>query len=94
MDNMGREELAANYFRITQTEGKLIREQLQEEDRAIEAHHDVGSEVRKAIEAINAPMPEDLPRAASIRKMVEERRRASRKRLKKDQGESGQEKLF
>lgn len=50
------------------------------QNKSIATHLYVGSEVRKAIEAINAPMPEDLPPAPSIRKMVEERRRAARKR--------------
>jgi len=80
LDNMGREELAANYFRITQTEGKLIRGNIQGEDEAVHTHYGVGREVRKTIEALNAPLPEDLPPAASIRKMVEERRRAAKKR--------------
>jgi hypothetical protein len=39
--------------------------------------------VRKAIEAIHRPFPEDLPSAPSIRKMVEERRRrTAKKKLK------------
>lgn len=80
LDNMGREELAANYFRITQTEGKLIRGNVQGEDEAVHTHFGVGREVRKTIEALNAPLPEDLPPAASIRKMIEERRRAAKKR--------------
>lgn len=83
LDYMDREELSANSFRITQTEGKLVRDQISGEDLAIQTHHDVGREVRKAIEAIHAPMPEDLPRAASIRAMVEAERRKTRKRLKK-----------
>jgi len=39
------------------------------------------TQVRKAIEAMQAPMPEDLPAASSIRKMVEERRRKKKKGL-------------
>ncbi len=43
-------------------------------------------------------MPEDLPSAPSIRKMVEERRRASKKRKLKaadqEQGEHKQDPLF
>ena len=81
LDNMGREELAANYFRITQTEGKLTREQVEGEDKAVQTHYGVGREVRKTIEALKAPLPEDLPPAPSIRKMVEERRRAAKKRV-------------
>jgi DNA-damage-inducible protein D len=77
---MGREELAANYFRITQTESKLSREQVEGEDEAISTHFGVGREIRKTIETLKGPLPEDLPPAPSIRKMVEERRRAAKKR--------------
>jgi DNA-damage-inducible protein D len=98
LDNMGREELAANYFRITQTEGKLVRDNVQGEDNAIQTHHNVGREVRKTIEALKAPLPEDLPSAPSIRKMVEERRRvAKRRKLKaaeQTQADEAQDTLF
>lgn len=80
LDNMGREELAANYFRITQTESKLAREEIQGEDKAIHTHYGVGHEIRKTIEALHAPLPEDLPPAPSIRKMVEDRQKAAKKR--------------
>lgn len=83
LDNMGRAELAANYFRITQTEDKLVRDQVIGEDNAIHTHYGVGREIRKTIETLKAPLPEDLPPAPSIRKMVEEhRRKADRRRLR------------
>ncbi len=96
LDHMGREELAANYFRITQTESKLEREQVQGEDKAVQTHFGVGHEIRKTIEALKAPLPEDLPPASSIRKMVEERRRAAKRRKLKAAGQekSGQDTLF
>ncbi len=53
----------------------------------------VGDQVRKTIEAIQGPMPEDLPSAPSIRALVEERRRQG-KRLEKKQLPDEQEKLF
>ena len=82
LDVMGSEGLAANLFRITQTDAKLKRDQVTEEDTAILTHHDVGQEVRRAIENIHQRKPEDLPRAASIRKLVEEKRRQTRRKLK------------
>jgi DNA-damage-inducible protein D len=82
LDVMGPEGLAANLFRITATDAKLKRDQVADEDTAILAHHDVGVEVRHAIENIHQKTPEDLPRAASIRKLVEEKRRRTRKKLK------------
>lgn len=79
LDRIGRRELSAIDFKNTQTEGRLVDEQITGEDDAIHTHYFVGDQVRKAIEAIKGPMPEDLPPAPSIRKMVEERRRKQRK---------------
>ncbi len=75
LDNIGAEELSAIDFKNTQTTGKLSREGIKGEDEAIHTHYFVGDQVRKAIEAIQGPMPEDLPSAPSIRALVEERRR-------------------
>lgn len=82
LDITGPEALAANLFRITQTNAKLKRDEVRDEDTAIVTHHDVGQEVRRAIENIHQKKPEDLPRAASIRKLVEEKRRKARKKIK------------
>jgi hypothetical protein len=44
---------------------------------------------------MHAPMPEDLPSAAAIRKMVEEQRRTAKKRqIKAKEQDQGQGKLF
>lgn len=88
LDYMGREELAANLFRITQTEGRLRREQIVGEDAAIQAHYSVGREVRDTLKRLGATMPEDLPTAESIRGELERQRRARQKiqrQLQKDQ---------
>ena len=76
---MGREELAANLFRITQTEGRLRREQIGGSDAAIQAHYRVGREVRDTLKRLGATMPEDLPTAESIRGELERQRRARQK---------------
>ena len=91
---MGSKALAANLFRITQTDAKLKREKVSDEDTAILTHHDVGQEVRRAIENISQQKPEDLPRAASIRKLVEEKRRQTRKKLKNSPPPDKQKTLF
>jgi DNA-damage-inducible protein D len=75
LDRMGREELAANDFRITQTEGKLRNERIIGQSRAIQTHHEVGKKVREAIEEIGGIMPEDLPPEPSIKPLINERRR-------------------
>jgi DNA-damage-inducible protein D len=96
LDNITREELAAIDFKNVLTEGKLTQDQVSGLENAMHTHYFVGSEVRKAIEAVHRPMPEELPSAPSIRKMVEERRRARRKQLRKQeqQEQGGQEKLL
>ena len=61
LDYMGSEELAANLFRITQTEGKLKKEKVTNKEHANNIHYEVGKTVRKAIEEIGGTMPEELP---------------------------------
>jgi DNA-damage-inducible protein D len=90
LDNITRAELSTIDFKNNLTEGKLATEQVNGLDEAAQAHYFVGDQVRKAIEAVGQPYPEDLPPAASIRKMVEERRWASKKRqLKAQEPEQG-----
>lgn len=76
-------ELSTIDFIRVQTEEKLLRDNVFGNEEAAQTHYFVGDQVRKAIEAMHAPMPEDLPSAPSIRKMVEERQRQTKKRLKK-----------
>ena len=71
LDFMGSEELAANLFRITQTESKLKRDQVQGAQAANETHYTVGREVRAAIERVGGTMPEDLPTPAKSISQVE-----------------------
>ena len=58
---MGSEELAANLFRITQTDAKLKKNNITGEDNANDVHYNVGKEVRNTIKRIGGTMPEDLP---------------------------------
>ena len=61
LDYMGSEELGANLFRITQTEAKLKKDNIDNEDDACLTHYNVGRTVRKAIEELGGNMPETLP---------------------------------
>lgn len=79
LDFMGSEELAANLFRITQTEAKLKREKVKNKEKANRTHYTVGKTVRKAIEDIGGTMPEELPTPEKSIKQVE---REQLKRLK------------
>ena len=49
LDNMGSEELAANLFRITQTESRLKRDKVDTEKKACDTHNEIGKIVREAI---------------------------------------------
>ena len=75
LDNMGSEELAANLFRITQTEAKLKRENITGESNANDAHYSVGKNVREAIQKNGGTMPEDLPTPEKSLKQLEKQRK-------------------
>lgn len=61
LDFMGSEELGANIFRITQTEAKLKKSKISDEDLACATHNYVGKAVRRTIEQLGGTMPEELP---------------------------------
>lgn len=71
LDYMGSEELGANIFRITQTEAKLKRSDISNEELACDTHNRVGKAVRRAIEEVGGTMPEDLPRPEKSIKELE-----------------------
>jgi DNA-damage-inducible protein D len=80
LDCAGRAELAANEFRVTQTQQKLERDRIQGESAAINTHRTVGLEVRDAIRRIGGIMPENLPKEEPIKKLI-----AAQKKAKKTQ---------
>lgn len=61
LDWMGSTELAANLFRITQTEDVIANKNIKGEDNACSTHYKVGKAVRNAIKEIGGTMPENLP---------------------------------
>ena len=69
LDHMGSTELAANFFRATQTEEKLKRENIKGKHKANQTHCEVGKKVRKTIQELGGEMPENLPVADSIKKI-------------------------
>jgi DNA-damage-inducible protein D len=95
LDRIGREELSAIDFKNVLTEGKLKDDQVTGLDEASNTHYFVGDQIRQTIEKIRQPMPEDMPTGPSIRKMVEERRRATKKqKLKAKDQDHEQDSLF
>ena len=73
LDNMGSDELAANLFRISQINQKLIRDNIKGEKDSNSAHYEVGKKVRKAIADIGGIMPEDMPLPNKSLKAIEKK---------------------
>ena len=71
LDYMSSTELAANLFRITQTDEVLKNKNINNEDDACITHHNVGQAVRQTIKRIGGTMPEDLPTPSKSAKQIE-----------------------
>ena len=87
LDYMSSTELAANLFRITQTDEVLKNKNINNEDDACKTHHNVGQAVRQTIKRIGGTMPEDLPTPSKSAKQIEKEKskqlkEGDKKRLK------------
>ena len=71
LDYMSSTELAANLFRITQTDEVLKNKKIDNEEDACKTHHNVGQAVRQTIKRIGGTMPEDLPTPSMSAKQIE-----------------------
>ena len=80
LDNMGSEELAANLFRITQTESKLKRDNISTEKEENKTHYNIGKNIREVIAKNGGTMPENLPTPEKSLKQLE---KESKKKLLK-----------
>ena len=80
LDNMGSDELIANLFRISQTEQKLKKDNIQNEKEANETHYNIGKNIREVIAKNGGTMPEDLPTPKKSLKQLE---KENKKQLKK-----------
>ena len=81
LDHMGATELAANLFRITQTDDKLRRENIKGKELANETHFAVGKKVRQTIAELGGTMPENLPTPKiSAKKLKQNRKKAIAKK--------------
>ena len=81
LDNMSSEELAANLFRITQTESKLKRDNIQGGNNANNTHYSIGKNIREVIAKIGGIMPEELP---TPQKSLKELEKENIKRILKE----------
>ena len=73
---MGSIELAANLFRITQTEEKLKNDKIKGEINANNTHYKMGKDIRNFIKKQGGTMPEDLPTPKkSLKELEKEQKR-------------------
>ena len=73
LDYMGSTELAANLFRITQTDEVIKNNNVKGEQQACNTHHMVGQAIRNTIKKLGGRMPEELPTPEkSIREIEKE----------------------
>lgn len=69
LDRAGTTELAANLFRITQTDEKLKKDGIRGDANATQTHFMVGGKVRQTIKDIGGTLPEDLPTERHIKEL-------------------------
>jgi DNA-damage-inducible protein D len=69
LDRMGKEELAANLFRVTQTTAKIKNEGIRGQQKLETAAFTVGRKVRDTMINISGTAPEHLPLAAPIQEV-------------------------
>lgn len=89
LDRAGTTELAANLFRITQTDEKIRNENIKGEYKASNTHLVVGKKVRQTIREIGGTMPENLKPEKHIKELERERKKLLKnqintKELKRD----------
>ena len=75
LDNMGSDELIANLFRISQTEQKLKKDNIQTEKDATKTHYTIGRNIREVIAKNGGTMPEDLPTPKKSLKQLEKEKK-------------------
>ena len=72
LDRAGSSELAANLFRITQTDEKLEKDKIKGDQSASQTHFMVGGKVRQTIKEIGGTAPEHLPAEKHIKEVKKE----------------------
>ena len=80
INRMGKAELAAHLFRITQTTEKIEKENIRGQPRLEQAAYKVGQKVRHTMEELSGTSPENLPVAEDITK-VKRKLKGTPKRL-------------
>lgn len=75
LDRAGKTELAANLFRITQTDEKIKKDDVKGNGQASKTHFMVGGKVRQTIKDIGGTTPENLPPERHIKELKSEKKK-------------------
>ncbi len=81
LDHMDSTELAANLFRITQTDEKLRNDKIRGREAACDAHYEVGAKVRLTMKELSGVLPENLPVAEDVKRLAAAERKQQKQRL-------------
>ena len=73
LDRAGSTELAANLFRITQTDEKLKKDKTANQSEAEHTHNMIGKKIRQTIKNIGGTMPEHLSPEKHIKQVKKEK---------------------
>lgn len=84
MEFMGRTELAANLFRVTQTEERIKNKGITGQSNLEQTHYHVGREVREIIQKNVGKNPENLPLEKQLSDVKKELKIGHRKMLNED----------
>lgn len=84
LDYMGKQELAANLFRVTQTEARIKNDNIRGQQQLENAARTVGAEVRSAMYRASGTRPENLPTAEDIKKVRGKLKKANKELQKID----------
>lgn len=82
LDRSGSAELAANLFRITQTEEKLRIDNVKTQYQANSVHNMVGGKIRQTIKDIQGVLPENMKPVVHIKEVKKEVRLLNKKKKK------------
>jgi DNA-damage-inducible protein D len=84
MDSMGRTELAANLFRITQTEERIKSKKIKGQYNLEQTHYQVGKEVRAIVIENVGKSPENLLQEKELPEIKKDLKKGYKKILKED----------
>lgn len=87
LDRASSTELAANLFRITQTDEKIKKDKIQGDRAAAQTHFMVGGKVRQTIKDIGGVLPEQLSPEKHIKEVEKELKYLEKIEKKKLKGE-------